>query len=122
MDNPNFIENLAVRLGQNATVKSVFGEPVKAEGKTIIPVAMAAYGFGGGYGKGKKKLPSAETDQNNEPAGEGAGGGGGMAARPLGVYVVDANCTRFVPAFPLKQVFTGIVVGFLLHKIIRRKR
>lgn len=62
MNNPNFIENLAIRLGQNANVKSVFGEPFVAGGKTIIPVAMAAYGFGGGYGTGKKKLPASVTD------------------------------------------------------------
>jgi uncharacterized spore protein YtfJ len=37
-------------LQNSAVVKSVFGQPVSAQGKTIIPVARIAYGFGGGSG------------------------------------------------------------------------
>ena len=52
MENINFLENLAQRLGQTATVKNVYGDPVVAGDKTIIPVAQIIYGFGGGYGYG----------------------------------------------------------------------
>ena len=54
MENINFLENLATRLGQTATVKNVYGEPIVAGDKTIIPVAQIMYGFGGGYGQGQK--------------------------------------------------------------------
>jgi hypothetical protein len=40
MENMNFLENLATRLGQNASVKNVYGEPVIAHDKTIIPVLL----------------------------------------------------------------------------------
>ena len=79
MENVNFIENLATRLGQNASVKSVYGEPIVTDGKTIIPVAQVAFGFGGGYGEKKKKnlvpgnLPSESRENEKGIAGEGAG-------------------------------------------------
>lgn len=38
-------------LGQ-ASVKAIYGEPVSAHEKTIIPVAKIMYGFGGGAGTG----------------------------------------------------------------------
>jgi len=63
MENGFFLEKLASLFGQNASVKNVFGEPIKAGDKTIIPVAQIAYGLGGGYGHGvKKKKPSQVDD------------------------------------------------------------
>ena len=56
METGNFIEKLASQFGQNASVKNVYGDPIQAGNKTIIPVARIAYGLGGGYGQGDKKL------------------------------------------------------------------
>lgn len=64
------LEALAEQL-QTTGVRTIFGDPVSAEGRTIIPVARVAYGFGGGGGSGKR--PGQSPDVN----GEGAGGGGG---------------------------------------------
>jgi len=68
-------------LQKSAAVKSVFGEAVTAQGKTVIPVARIIYGFGGGTGHDKP----------------GEGGGGGVVAAPLGVFEVTESRTRFVP-------------------------
>jgi uncharacterized spore protein YtfJ len=88
MENVNFIEKLAAQFSQNATVKSVYGEPVVAGDKTIIPVARVAYGLGGGYGHGKNKMKHLhESPLANE---EGVGGGGGMIAKPAGVLTRKA--------------------------------
>ena len=35
-----------------ANVKAVYGEPIAAQGKTIIPVAKIGYGYGAGAGTG----------------------------------------------------------------------
>ena len=66
MENNNFLENLAVRLGQNGSVKNVYGEPISTHGKTIIPVAQIAMGLGGGYGQKNRKQKKADTG-NDEP-------------------------------------------------------
>ena len=95
MENINFLENLATRLGQSATVKNVYGEPIVAGDKTIIPVAQIMYGFGGGYDYGKKPKKFSmqenvsEEDAEKKNIGEGLGGGGGIVARPKGVYQIS---------------------------------
>jgi len=125
METPNFIEKLASQFGNNASVKNVFGEPVQAGDKTIIPVAQIAYGLGGGYGQGAKKgrpaLPNATGDEANNK-GEGAGGGGGMYARPKGVYEITPAGTRFIPANNTQQILLGVAIGFVLRAFLRRKK
>src|SRR5580765_6949991 len=108
MENINFLENFVAGLGQNATVKNVFGEPVIAHGKTIIPVATVLYGFGGGQGQGKKNPSNVkkqdQNEENEKPTGEGSGGGGGLIAKPKGVYEISDKCTRFIPANYTRQL------------------
>src|SRR5438045_5629243 len=125
MENTNFLEKLASQFSQNATVKNVYGEPIQAGDKTIIPVAQIAYGLGGGHGQGKKfkplkpgEAPQATTDAN----GEGEGGGGGMYAKPKGVYEITANATRFVPVSNVPTLLFGLVIGLLLSRGLHKRR
>ncbi|MDQ3846282.1 MAG: hypothetical protein M3342_20070 [Bacteroidota bacterium] len=125
MENGNFIEKLAAQFSQNASVKNVFGGPIQAGEKTIIPVAQIAYGLGGGYGqgKGKKVSKSGEAPLNDDGAnGEGAGGGGGMYAKPKGVYEITATSTRFIPANSTRLLLLGLGIGFLLRGWFLRHR
>lgn len=117
MDNENFIERLGAQFAQSATVKNVYGEPVRAGDKTIIPVAQITYGYGGGYGHGKDKTQQKESSG----IGEGAGGGGGLIARPKGVYEITATGTRFIPASNTKILITGLLIGFLMGGLFFRK-
>jgi uncharacterized spore protein YtfJ len=124
MDNTNFIEKLAAQFGQSASVKNVYGEPIVAGDKTIIPVAQIAYGLGGGYGHGKNKMKQLhESSQENKDdnIGEGAGGGGGMFAKPRGVYEITQGGTRFIPASTNKILVTGLILGFILRGFFRKK-
>ena len=123
MANENFIEKLAAQLGQSASVKNVYGEPIQAGDKTIVPVAQIAYGFGGGYGHGKNKMKQQnEPAETNQEAGEGAGGGGGIVAKPKGVNEITARSTRFIPASGTKILITGLVTGFIMRGLFSRKR
>jgi uncharacterized spore protein YtfJ len=83
----NLLERLAKRVGSKASVRAVFGEPVVAEGVTVIPVATVAFGFGGGTGR---ETGPAKT-------GEGLGGGGGVTARPLGYIEISGGAAVFKP-------------------------
>jgi uncharacterized spore protein YtfJ len=117
MDNNNFIENIATPLQHNASVRNVFGEPITAQGKTIIPVAQIAFGFGGGFGQ--KNKPSVNDSSKGE---EGAGGGGGMFARPKGVYEVTDSGTRFIPVNNTMQLLLAGLAGFLIRGWLLRRR
>src|SRR5579862_2618097 len=75
-------------LGQ-AGVKAIYGEPITAQGKTIIPVAKLIYGYGAGAGTGGVGNSSAQ--------GEGGGGGAGVRAIPVGVIEISDQGTCFIP-------------------------
>lgn len=123
MANDNFVESMAAQFGQTATVKNLFGEPVRTGDKTIIPVGQIAYGCGGGYGHGKNPMVQKMETSKEATAnmGEGAGGGGGMYARPKGVYEITPTSTRFIPASGARILATGILIGLLAHMFFSRK-
>ncbi len=97
----------------NANVKAVYGEPITAEGKTIVPVARIAYGFGGGSG----------SREGREGAGEsGGGGGGGAMAVPVGVVEITAGETRFIPAVSPGKLAAAAGAGMLVGMLLGRRR
>ena len=86
-------------LVNQAGVKTVYGEPITADGRTIVPVAKVRCGFGGGSGKnGRGK------------EGEG-GGGGGFVARPIGFVQVDEQGARFVQIVDAYSIALGVGIG-----------
>src|SRR5215470_11951041 len=80
MSAKEMLQTLGTSIASTASVKSVFGDPIRADGKTIVPVARVAYGFGAGFGRGEETHQAAATQH-----GEGGGGGGGLTAVPAGV-------------------------------------
>jgi uncharacterized spore protein YtfJ len=56
MNVPDILQSISERLQNSASVEAVYGDPVTAEGKTIIPVAKIRYGFGGGGGSGESPM------------------------------------------------------------------
>ena len=86
-----------------ANVKAVYGEPISAQGKTIIPVAKIMYGYGGGSGTGGAG--------NTMARGEGGGGGGGARAIPVGVVEVSNQSTRFVPISDRRKLAGAVAIG-----------
>lgn len=86
MQGLDIVRKLGETLSSTATVKSVFGDPIHAEGRTVIPVARVIYGFGGGFGSGHGQ-PLRADEAGSAPEGEGGGGGGGALAYPAGPSV-----------------------------------
>jgi uncharacterized spore protein YtfJ len=104
------LQSLKESILTEANVKAVYGEPIAAHGKTVVPVAKIAYGYGAGAGTGGVGESHAR--------GEGGGGGGVAHAKPVGVIEISEQQTRFVPISDRKTlagaVMTGIVVGLWL--------
>jgi uncharacterized spore protein YtfJ len=115
MNASDMLQLISDKLGSTATVKSVFGEPIHANGKTVVPVAKVAYGFGGGFGAGKN---SAHPDRQ----GEGGGGGGGVRAFPAGVLEITEGGTRFVPFADPKIVAAAFAAGAMAAVLLFRRR
>ncbi len=71
-----------------ATARSVFGEPIVVDGRTIIPVAQVRAMIGVGMGKGTTPKP--------EGIG-GEGGGGGITVRPIAIVEIAGQETKVKP-------------------------
>jgi uncharacterized spore protein YtfJ len=122
MENENFLNKLPEVFSDSASVKRVFGEPVQAGEKIIVPVAQIAYGFGGGFGKGN--IDDNRGDKKNETRhknGKGGGGGGGLFASAKGIYVISPRSEKYIPANNTRQIIIGIGVGFLLRGLLAKK-
>lgn len=77
------------------SVNTVFGQPTKEDGVTVIPVAQIGLGFGYGYGRG----PDGATEEKEPTAGtgEGGGAGGGGGASPRGYIKITSEGVSFEP-------------------------
>lgn len=109
------LESIVDRIKEHANVKTVYGEPIERDGKTVIPVAKVTYGFGGGYGSEGKESQENGKDHNG---GEGGGMGGGVKATPAGVVEITDYETRFIKFTNIKKIaaIAGLflVFGYLL--------
>jgi uncharacterized spore protein YtfJ len=89
------------------TVKRVYGDPIEREGVTLIPAADVRGGGGGG------------GDANNN-----GGGGFGVAARPVGVYVVQGTDVRWEPAVDVSRMavmgMLTAIVGLLVLRSVAK--
>jgi uncharacterized spore protein YtfJ len=107
------IQALFERLQNGASARTVYGEPVTAEGRTVIPVARVGYGFGAGSGK--------KGQEEGEQEEEGFGGGGCAAARPVGVVEITRDGTRFIHFGLGLKLLGAALVGYLFGAIFRRR-
>ena len=99
------MRSIVDRLHATGNVKTVFGEPIEAKDRKIIPVAKVAYGFGGGAGG---------TESDSEDGGSGQGVGGGIVVRPAGVLEIRDDTTEFIPFGENKKLIGALFLGLLL--------
>lgn len=118
----DFFGTIVDRLKDSAQVGTVFGEPMRLEDRTIVPVAKAAFGFGSG------RLLQTDEASPNSTADQGARAAGGTATTPMGVLEITSQGTRFVPIpdnNPAKVVAAfaaGLILGAVLVVRGRRSR
>jgi len=118
------VERLIRRIVDTAGPRAVFGEPVTAGERTVIPVARVAYGGGGGWG-GPARPDDIEPAEMAGDADQGAGGGFGVGATPVGYIELTPDGTRFhqivnwVPlavGAMLLSAFGALVVGSIFGR------
>jgi uncharacterized spore protein YtfJ len=108
------LQSLRESVLSQANVKTIYGEPISAQGKTVIPVAKIMYGYGAGAGTGGVGDTSAR--------GEGGGGGGGVRAVPVGVVEISNQQTRFVPINDRKKLAGAVLAGIGLGLLLAQRR
>ncbi|HWR17609.1 MAG TPA: spore germination protein GerW family protein [Terriglobales bacterium] len=115
MEIQKYLESIHTSIAGSTTVKTVFGDPVSAEGKTIIPVARVRYGFGAGFGMGPSRNPEEQR------LGQGGGGGGGAMVKPIGVLEISSAGTRFVPIRDHKRLAALALLGFAVGWFLKKR-
>lgn len=75
----DLLKTISEEITNMVSTRTVIGEHIIVEGKTIIPVTKVSFGFGSGGGEGKKKAGEEGT---------GGGGGGGASIQPVAFLVV----------------------------------
>jgi len=78
----NLVKTTMEEIEKLLTTKTIVGEPIVVDGKTIIPLVSIGFGFGAGGDSGKSSMK-----QNQEGTGGGTAGGGGI--RPVAVIISD---------------------------------
>src|SRR5947208_15463026 len=104
---------LADNLRVGASVRNVYGEPVSAGGRTVIPIARVGFGFGAGSRAGGDPETSAD--------GAGSGGGAGMSARPVGALEITEAGTRFIPFIDPVRLGIALVLGIGIGFTVGRR-
>ena len=110
------VSSIAERLRTSARVEVVYGEERKIGDKTIIPIAVVAYGFGGGSGGGA--APS-ENGSSGVASGGGGGGGGGVRVQPVAVLEVTGDDSRVLPVIDWTRIITTAITMFGMWMLIR---
>ena len=96
-------------LGQ-ASVKTIYGEPISAQGKTIIPVAKIMYSYIAGAASGGVGDTSARA--------EGGGCGGGVQSCPRGGYRGEQSADPFRSDYRQKEADRCSVSGNWLQYVV----
>jgi uncharacterized spore protein YtfJ len=99
--------NLSDKFAANANAKTVYGEPVNAGSRTIIPVAKVGYLLGATSG-----------GRNGEIVGGGSGGGG-VGARPVGYIEITDAGSRYVELSAVKKTIVIVALGFVAGYLFR---
>jgi uncharacterized spore protein YtfJ len=113
------VSELLERIKGSAKVEVVYGEAREIGEKTIIPVAVIAYGFGAGVGTGAREEPGGDGATRS---GVGSGGGGAVRVQPVGVLEVTADETRMVPILDWTRIITTGIIFLGLAMVIRALR
>jgi len=104
------------------TTRTIVGEPMTLDGRTVVPLISIGFGFGAGGGSGK-----GEGQRKGE--GEGGATGGGAWIRPIAVVVSDKDSIRVEPIIggfsaALEKVGESIpkLVEKIVEKVTERKK
>jgi uncharacterized spore protein YtfJ len=96
------IHQVGETIQREASVRTVFGEPIKLDQHTLVPIALVTVTFGGGAGAGgilaQKLLGKApEAAENPGWTGGGAGGGLSIVTVPVGFLSEKNGDVVFTP-------------------------
>jgi uncharacterized spore protein YtfJ len=113
---------------------AVYGQPVGAEGYTVITAAEVTSGGGFGMGMGlgppsrpgSRAAPTAQAAQREDRQSGGAGGvggGGGAMGRPVAIIAIGPDGVRIKPVVDVTKVaLAGLTAWVSMLGLLRARR
>jgi uncharacterized spore protein YtfJ len=103
------VKELLNKVGDQLSVGRAFGLAYEKDGTLVIPVAFVAGGGGGGGSDvpAQEASPESTTDSDSHVAGSGGGVGG--VVLPVGVYVVNGERVRWMPAVNVTWIALSVL-------------
>ena len=89
---PNMLENTIAKIREMVDENSVVGEPIVAEGITIIPISKVSIGLAGG---GSDFVPKNNPSHSENPFGGGVGAG--VKVTPVAFLIIKDGSVRMIP-------------------------
>lgn len=80
------------KIREMADANTIVGQPIQAEGVTIIPISKVTMGFASGGSDFTTKNQKPESDNSF-----GGGAGAGVSVVPVGFLVVKGDVVRMLP-------------------------
>jgi uncharacterized spore protein YtfJ len=111
---------------------AVYGQPVSAEGYTVITAAEVT--AGGGFGMGMGLGPASGSDAQEAPTAEaapsggrqtggGGGGGGGSMGRPVAIIAIGPGGVTIKPVVDVTKVaLAGLTAWATMLGLLRARR
>jgi uncharacterized spore protein YtfJ len=103
----------------------IFGEPVRQDGVTVIPVARISGGGGGGGGRSlagpARAGATADADADAPVNGTGSGGGFGLGVTPAGVFVIKDGDVSWRPAVDVNRIVSGMQLVAIVALLVLRR-
>jgi uncharacterized spore protein YtfJ len=105
------VKELMNKVGDHLSVGRAFGPAYEKDGTLVIPVAFVA----GGGGGGGSEVSAHDASTLDESATEsyspvtGSGGGFGGVVLPVGVYVVNGERVRWMPAVNVTWIALSVL-------------
>jgi uncharacterized spore protein YtfJ len=106
----DLVLSLSEKLAATASSHKVYGEPIHAHDRTIVPVAKVRYGVGATSG-----------GRDGDTVGGGSGGGG-VSAAPAGYIEITAEGTRYTPIATPHQILIAALAGLTFGYLLGRSR
>ncbi len=106
----SLLSMLSDKLVTSANARNVYGEPIHAHERTLVPVAKFGYGLGATSG-----------GRDGENVGGGSGGGG-IGAKAIGYIEITDRGTRYVAFSTPKQIIAAALAGLLAGYALGRLR
>ncbi len=120
------VKELLDKVGDHLSVGRAFGPAYEKDGTLVIPVAFVAGGGGGGGSDAPSEgtLPDGDSTTESNSRVTGSGGGFGGVVLPVGVYVVNGERVRWMPAVNVTWIALSVLslVGVFARSRARRHR